>query len=751
MGRTGLVAFVVFVLVGPAFAGDDSSTSRERRNEPVSMADPEFLERYAATYRFHLGRPASIRPAPDGRSVLFLRSGPRSFVRALYELDLATGEERVLATVDALLGGAEETVTPEERARRERLRVVAKGIVSYQLSRDGRRILVPLSGRLFLVERTTGEIREIGASAAPVVDARLSPDGRRVACVRDADVWILDGDGDGDGDGQRRLTDDAGEGVTYGLAEFVAQEEMGRVRGLWWSPDSERIAFQRTDVSGVGVLHLADPTHPARAPEPRPYPRAGEPNAEVRLGIVAATGGRITWVDWDRDRFEYLASVRWAAEGPLTLLVQDRRQSEMRLLEVRPSTGTTRTLLSETDDAWVEIDQEVPLWLPDGKAFLWTTSRRGARQIELRRRDGSFARPLTAPSLGLRRIVGYVARDRAVLAIASADPTEDHLWSIPLDPGRGGARRLSTEPGIHSAVANREGSLWVHAARPLTGEPRWEAVGPDGPTGRRLRSVAERPAFDPNLSFAKVGDSHPLHAVLVRPRNYDPDTRYPVIDHVYGGPTALMVRKDPSRYLLDQWMADHGYVVVRIDGRGTPHRGREWIEVVKGNLADVPLADHTRGIRLLGEAHPELDLSRVGVYGWSFGGYLSAMAVMREPGRFRAGVAGAPVADWLDYDTHYTERYMGLPQENPQGYEAASVLTWAPRLERPLLIVHGTVDDNVYFTHSLKLADALFRAGKRFEFLPLPGFTHMVPDPVVTERLYTRIMEFLETGLSGRE
>jgi dipeptidyl-peptidase-4 len=237
--------------------------------------------------------------------------------------------------------------------------------------------------------------------------------------------------------------------------------------------------------------------------------------------------------------------------------------------------------------------------------------------------------------------------------------------------------------------------------------------------------------------------------VLVRPRDFRPGQRYPVLVNVYGGPHSQMVTAAPSRYLLAQWFADRGFIVVSMDGRGTPARGRAWERAIQGNLIEVPLADQVAALRLLGAKYPELDLKRVGIYGWSFGGYFAAMAAMREPDVFHAAIAGAPVADWRDYDTFYTERYLGLPNANPRGYEASSVLGSAKQLRRPLLIVHGTDDDNVHFSHSLELADALFRAGRPFEFLPLTGFTHMVPDPNVTVRLNTRMAEFFERELGG--
>ncbi len=269
----------------------------------------------------------------------------------------------------------------------------------------------------------------------------------------------------------------------------------------------------------------------------------------------------------------------------------------------------------------------------------------------------------------------------------------------------------------------------------------------DGSKIGTLRSIAEQPPFTPHVEFTTVGHDPYFHAAIIRPRQFEPDRKYPVIVNVYGGPRAQKVRLSAQRYLLQQWIADHGFVVVTIDGRGTPSRGRAWERIVKGNLIKVPLDDQVAGLQALGKKYHELDLEHVGIFGWSFGGYFSAHAVMQRPDVYHVGVAGAPVADWRDYDTHYTERYMGLPQKNKQGYDDASVLTYADKLSRPLLLIHGTADDNVYFTHSLKISNALFRAGKQHEFLVLSDFTHMVADPLVTERLYERIMQFFIANL----
>jgi dipeptidyl-peptidase-4 len=292
-------------------------------------------------------------------------------------------------------------------------------------------------------------------------------------------------------------------------------------------------------------------------------------------------------------------------------------------------------------------------------------------------------------------------------------------------------------------VFGKDHRVWVHTFVGPAGAPRQTVVSRAGRPLAEIRSVTEEPSLRMHLEFTTVG-SRGYHAGLVRPDDFVPGRSYPVIVSVYGGPHAQQVTQAGRNYLLEQWLADHGFVVVAIDGRGTPARGRAWERALKDNLIEVPLADQVEALQALGASHPELDLTRVGIYGWSFGGYFSAMATMRRPDVFKAGVAGAPVTDWRDYDTHYTERYMDLPDSNAEGYRAASALTYADRLERPLLLVHGTADDNVFFLNSMKLCDALFRAGKPFEFLPLTGFTHMVPDPLVTARLYHRIEEFLE-------
>jgi dipeptidyl-peptidase 4 len=727
-------------------AASDPARARDRdRNPPAEPIgpDPQFIEQYAATLRFTLGTPQSFQFVPDGRAVLFLRSGPRSFVRDLYELDLddlGAGRERLLARAETLLGG-EERLSPEEKARRERMRLTARGIATYDLSEDGARVLVPLSGRLFVLDRRSGAVQPLPEAGGFPLDPRFSPDGTRVACVREGDLRVVDlASGT-----ERRLTTGASKTLTHGLAEFVAQEEMGRREGYWWSPDSRTIAYEEADTAKVDVLHIADPMHPENAADAWPYPRPGRNNAEVRLGLVPAAGGATVWVSWDREAYPYLAAARWRREGPLTLLVQNREQTEERLLAVDPASGQTRLLVAESDAAWLNLSQSVPRWLPAGAGFLWISERTGEPRLELRAADGSPRRWLTPEGFGLHTLLGVDPAGASAYVTASANPTEDHIWRVPL--GAGAPVALTHGPGLHRAVWARDGAASVWTEAELAGGRSWSVHRGDASAAGSLRSVGERPPFSPNLELTTVG---PLayHAAIVRPRGFQSGRKYPVIVSVYGGPGVVVTRSDPWDYLVDQWMADHGFILFKMDGRGTPGRGRAWERAIKGNLIDLQLADQVAGLAAAGAKYPELDLTRAGMFGWSFGGYFSAMAAMRRPDVFKAAVAGAPVADWQDYDTHYTERYLGLPRQNPEGYRKSSVLTYCPGLEVPLLVVHGTADDNVYFVHSLKLTDALFRAGRPYEFLVLPGFTHMVPDPAVQRTLEERILGFLAAHLA---
>ncbi len=713
-----------------------------------TAVDTTYLRTLAQTRSFQLGRPVRPQPTPDGKAVLFLRSEPRKSKLSLFEFDVETGKTRELLTPEQVLKGAEEKLSPEEKAARERMRVSVGGFTNFQLNDDGSLILLTLSGKLYTVERTKKAVTELPTGKGFLLDPKFSPDGKKVSYVRAHDVYVLDLVTQK----ETRVTTGGTALVEHGVAEFVAQEEMGRFTGYWWSPDSDHIVYQETDHAGVEIWHVADPIRPEAEPTPFYYPRPGKNNAKVKLGVVAIGGGKTAWIEWDREKFPYLATVRWSKKAPLCLTVQSRDQRELVLLEADPKTGKTTTLVTEKSSTWVNLRQEVPRWLPSGDSFLWVSDKDDVPRLELRNRNGKIRRVVIAADIGYQGLVSVDKDGDEIIVAGSANPTESQIYRFSVKDPFGEVEAITKTPGMHGAVFSRDHGIYVVTSRTMDLMPKSQVYRKGGKLIGELPSVAENPERRPVVDLVQVGDKKRMfHAAVVMPKDYDAKKKYPVIVDVYGGPHHIHVMAAQNRWLLDQWYADQGFIVVAIDGRGTPGRGAEWERAIYQKFGSVPLDDQVAGLKALAAKYPMMDLKRVGIDGWSFGGYLSALAVMRRPDVFHAGVAGAPVCDWHDYDTHYTERYLGIPPKDAAAYKEGSLLTYAADLNRPLMILHGTADDNVYFRHSLKMVDALFRAGKDFEMVPLSGLTHMVPDPLVMERLHGRIALFFQRHLGRPE
>ncbi|MEO6777575.1 MAG: prolyl oligopeptidase family serine peptidase [Kofleriaceae bacterium] len=712
--------------------------------------DDSFLTAAAETYNFKLGLPVPVAVTPDG-AVLFRRTGPREFSADLYEMDVKTGAVKTVVTAAELLGSGDEQLSDAEKARRERSRTATRGIVEVDVSGDGKLVLVPLGGKLYVIDRSGGPRRTIDPGGG-FDDARISPDGATIAFVRDGDLYTIPvGPGGPAGGAAKRLTKHP-EGFEYGLAEFAAQEELDRRRGYWWSPDSKQLLFQRTDLRPVETVYVADARHPEKPPVTFKYPRAGTPNAIVDLGVIEARGGEPQWLTWDLAKYPYLARVSWpapapgAAKPPLTIVVMSREQTDLAVL----APLAKLTLLEEHDDAWLNLGGSgyrshfgitlgAPVWLPDASAFLWQTEAKGgAWTLELHKADGSFDRSLTTPEFGLGDLVGIA--DHAAIVEASPDPTRMDVWVVPLDGGA--SSRLTDGAGYASGAVQHDvvviTALHGHGGRSVTAN------------GHELPSVAEQPALVATTKLEVVqvaGRDH--HVAITRPRTFDPKRRYPVLVDVYGGPHKQMVLDALDTYVMDQWYADAGFIVVRSDGRGTPGRGRAWERAISGDLLTAPLDDQVGALQAIGARYPELDLARVGIFGWSFGGYLSALAVLLRPDVFACGIAGAPVTDWSLYDTAYTERYMRTPDHNPDGYKRTSALTHAAKLRRPLLLIHGITDDNVHLANTLGLIEDLYVAGKTVKVVLLSG-THMVPDPKLALAREQVQVDFFREHLGAR-
>jgi dipeptidyl-peptidase 4 len=712
-------------------------------------ADESFPLLYSRTQHFSLGNPRSFTVSPDGSRVVFLRSASGDDPRLrLWSLDLSPDgcAEREVVDPTSLLVASDEALSPEERARRERSRESASGIVGYATDRAVRTAAFALSSRLFVADLASGRAAVL-ATPTPVIDPRPSPDGRLIAYVCDGDLRVVGADGAGD----RSVAAPDGDEVTFGLADFVAAEEFDRARGHWWSPASDRLLVARVDESPVQRWWISDPSDPAAAPRAIRYPAAGTANADVRLAIADLDGGRVE-VEWDRDALPYLVDVDWSEGRPPLVYVMSRDQRLAVALAVDAETGATSTVHEQRDPAWVERVAGSPRWTPSGR-LVHVDDDVETRRLHV---DG---RPLTGAGLQVRAVLH--ADDETVDFVASAGPAvaadheigETHVYSVAVQGSDTEPRRVSTEPGVHAAV--RGGDLTVLASSTLKQAAQVTTVLRGGSVVGEVRSVAIEPTLAPRLDLVAAGERNVPAAVLLPADHSSGDGLLPVLVASYAGPGIRMVVCSRRANVYCQWFADQGFAVIVIDGRGTPGRSVSWEKAIWHDFAGPVLDDQIHALHALAETYP-IDLTRVAIDGWSFGGYLAGLAALRRPDVFHAAVVGAPVADLRLYDTAYTERYLGRPQDEPDVYASNSLITddglsQAADVARPMLIIHGLADDNVMVANTLRLSSALLAAGRPHEVLPLTGVTHMTSSEGLEANLMRHQIEFLKRALGPLE
>ncbi|WP_327325877.1 prolyl oligopeptidase family serine peptidase [Streptomyces sp. NBC_01210] len=707
----------------------------------TSRQQLSFPRQYARTQRFTLGAPRAFTVSPDGSRVVFLRSASGTDrAGRLWVLDLdpdgRQAQERLAADPGALLAGAAEKLSAKERARRERSREGSAGIVGYAVDQAVELAAFALSGRLYTAELRAGTARELRVPG-PVIDPRPSPDGRHIAYVAGGALRVTGAEGEGD----RALAEPEDEHTTYGLAEFIAAEEMDRSRGFWWAPESDRLLVARVDERHVRRWWISDPAHPDREPERVAYPAAGTPNAEVRLFLLTLDGER-TEVSWDRTRYPYLARVHWSSAGAPLLLVQSRDQRTQLYLAVDAESGTTRTVHVDEDPVWLDLFPGVPAWAPDGR-LVRIADEGGARVLAV------GDRALTGAQLQLRAVLDIGENDVLVSAAAGEEAAEPETGEIHVyRVNELGIERISDGAGVHSAA--RSGGVTVLASSRTEVSGASVQVLRDGKPVAVVPSYAEQPVLKARVRLCEAG-AHRIPCAVLLPSGYqESDGPLPVLLDPYGGPHGQRVYAAQNPYLTSQWFADQGFAVIVADGRGAPGRSPGWEKAVKDNLP-LTLDDQIEALHSLAGTFP-LDLGRVAIRGWSYGGYLAALAVLRRPDVFHAAVAGAPVTDFRLYDTHYTERYLGDPGTHPEVYAANSLvtddgLTTPENPPRPLMIIHGLADDNVVMAHSLRLSSALLAAGRPHEVLPLTGVTHMTPQEQIAENLLLLQVDFLKRSL----
>lgn len=707
-----------------------------------------YPRQQARTRRFRLGAPSGFRVSPNGQRIAFVCSETDSDpINRLLVVDVDgadVSDPRVVVDPVALLDSAAEDIPAAELARRERMRETGAGITTFAVDDNAEIASFALSGSVgvaWLVGEPRVRLLDV---TGPAIDPRVSPDGAWVAWVADRSLRVARIDGSY----ERVLAEPESDTQSWGLADFVAAEEFDRIRGFWWSPDSDRLIVECFDEADVNEWFIADPANPAAQPNAVRYPGAGTPNAQVSLWIATLDGTR-TRIEWDGNQHEYLVDVSWSGDGAPLVTVLNRAQIHSLVLGVDINLGATTVLAQLSDPCWVEHLPGTPAWTPDGD--LITTAVIDGEVSDQLAIDG---RLLDLAGFRVRAVLDV--NDRGLLLSVNSTPTQARViqvgWST-----RVGADAVEdiiavgTQVGWNSVV--RGGPTLVHINSQFESLETMRSVlriNSDGTTESlgHIDSHAAVPLIKPRQELLAVGERH-LQAVIHWPINHElGSAKLPVIMNPYGGPHAQRVVESGRAFAETQWLADQGFCVIVADGRGSPGRGPQWEREVFGDLATAPLEDQIDALTALAQLWPDdIDLSRVGISGWSFGGYLAALAVLKRPDVFHAAVAGAPVTDWALYDTGYTERYLGSPEFMAEDYAANSLLPLAPSLERPLMIIHGMADDNVVVAHSLQLSGALSAAGRAHTFLPLSNVTHMTPQEEVAENLLLLELDFFRRNL----
>lgn len=725
----------------------------------AQAADPAVLTPERVFANPSLAGPVakSVSLSPDGELVAFLRSREDDVdVQDLWAAPIGEGEPFKLIDARALVPDAGE-LSEAEKARRERMRISQRGVVEYAWDEQGRYILAPLEGDIFLAERAGGAVRRLTETEADEIDAKVSPRGNFVSFVRDQDLVVLDLNGNR----ETAITSD-GEGlITWATAEFIAQEEMDRDTGYWWSPDERYIALQRTDESTVDIIPRLDISGGGARVIAQRYPRAGRPNAVVELYVHDRQGGTRVKVDLGTNPDIYLARVNWSADGK-TLYVQrqSRDQKTLDLLSVDPATGASRVILTRTSTAWVPLSHDFRA-LENGD-FIWSSEESGWKHLYLYSREGRLIRAITRGDWPVKGLNGVNQRTGEVYFTASMRdgaelPIEQHLF-------RASLRRtvtpvqVTTAGGWWGASVNRTATAFVGDYSDPDTPPQSALYRIDGTRVRWIEEnrLAEGHPFFPfvaRMQAPQFGtlESHgeTLMWRMQTPPGFDPTRTYPVVMQVYGGPgTGAGVRRN-WQAATSQLLTEAGYIVFRLDNRGEGDRSAAFKQALHLKMGQPEIEDQVLAADYL-RSLPYVDDDRIAMMGWSYGGFMSLMALTEPKMGLASAIAGAPPTEWSLYDTHYTERYMSTPEANAAGYAASDAIPRLPNLTGRLLLMHGMADDNVILENSTRVIDALQASSIPFELMLYPGQRHGVRGNERQLQQWRMYLDFLDRTIGSR-
>ena len=714
---------------------------------------PLTIERIHASPALAGASPRGLSLSPDGKRVTYLagRDSDQSFYD-LWQMDIASGKRSRLIDADKLVAGE---LSDEEKARRERQRIYGQGIMEYFWADDSQSILIPASGQLYLFDVNTAAVNLLDTGEGFVTDARLSPKANYVSFVRDQNLFILQL-------ATKQLTALTLDGkgpIKNAMAEFVAQEEMDRMTGYWWSPDESHIAFTRIDESGVELVTRNEIYADGIKLTEQRYPYAGKPNVVIELGVVNVADKQTRWIDLGKDKDIYLPRVKWLPDSQhLSFQWQSRDQQalDLRVVDINKLTKID-TLVTERSKAWVNLHNDLH-FLKLQPALVWASERDGFNHLYLFDLTGKLVRQLTQGDWVVDS-VEYIDEQQGWLYFSGRKDSvvERHLYRVNLASGSDSIERISQRSGMHDSVFAENKPVYLDYFSSLQQPPQ---ISLHDQNGKNLAWVDQNevnrshPLHDfagkwqmPEFGHIKADDGQTLQYRLFKPTPFDSNKKYPVVVRVYGGPHAqLVVNAWSEADYFTQYLLQQGYAVFQLDNRGSAHRGTQFEHVIYKNMGDAEVRDQKAGVDYL-RSLPFIDGDNVAIYGHSYGGYMALMSQFKAPDYFKAAISGAPVTDWRLYDSHYTERYMGNPDTNKQGYDAASVLPYVANYQSGLLMYHGMADDNVLFENSTRVYKALQDEGKLFQMIDYPGSKHSMRGEKVRNHLYKSLAAFLDSQL----
>lgn len=719
----------------------------------VQAQEPEKLtiERIFSSPALEGTAPSKLKVSPDGQRVTFIQGKVTDYERYdLWEYNVESGKTQLLFDADNLHSGKEE-LSDEEKARRERRREYGTGIMEYEWSSDGKALLFPLAGDAWYYPMGSDKAQQILETETFETDIKISPKNTFISFIREQNLYLKNiATGK-----ETQVTSDGGGAIKNGMAEFVAQEEMSRMTGYWVSPDESKIAYIRVDESPVDIITRTEIyADNVKVVEQR-YPRAGTPNVTVKLAIYDIASGKTEWVNLGDDQDIYLARGKWLNNSQqFSFQQQTRDQKQLQLKVVDTRSNKVSVLLTESSPTWINLHDDL-YFLKNQDAFIWASEKDGFKHLYLMDNTGKQLAQLTSGDWVVDEVSAIDEKAGVVYFTGRKDtPIERHLYKVSLKGGD--ISKVSQRSGFHSIAFSKDASIYVDDFSSINTPPQ---VSLHKASGEQLTWLTEN-AIDENHPLApyqeqwvkpefgtlKTQDGVTLHYRMWTPKQIS--GKHPAIVYLYGGPIAQVVqnRWGGNRGLLMQHWVDKGYVVFSVDNRGSNYRGKAFEDPIHERMGEIEVQDQVAGVKFL-HTLPYVDKEKIGVYGHSYGGYMTLMSMFKAADYFAAGVSGAPVTDWRLYDTHYTERYMGNPNSNPEAYTKSSVFPYAENLKGDLLIYHGMADDNVLFTHSTMLYKHLQDLAIPFEVMDYPGKKHSIRGKQTGIHLYNTITNFFDRTL----